>query len=63
MITMVHLLVASSKKPELSEFGGAFLFLLIVLFPHNEAIFDSAVEPVPIDQDQSVITGCSRSGG
>jgi hypothetical protein len=40
MLVLTQLLVMSSRRGELAEFGGAFLFTLIVAFPSNFATFD-----------------------
>ena len=62
MITIAHFLVQSPKKPELSEFGGAFLLLLIVLFPRNQAIFDPCAEPAS-DRQQCATSAPNPSPG
>ena len=40
MLALVQLLVMSSRRGELAEFGGAFLFTIIVALPSNFATFD-----------------------
>jgi hypothetical protein len=40
MLALVQLLVMSSRRGELAEFGGSFLFTLIVALPSNFATFD-----------------------
>ena len=44
MVVLTQLLVMSSRRGELAEFGGAFLFTLIVAFPSNFATFDPSRE-------------------
>ena len=41
LVLIVQVLVASSKKGELREFGMLFLFFLNVAFPYNKEIFQS----------------------
>lgn len=40
MLMMTQLLLNSSETGELTELGGAFLFLLILVFPRNQAIYE-----------------------
>ena len=39
IIVLVQLLMASSKRGEMSEFAGSFLFLLNIAFPYNHSLF------------------------
>ncbi len=39
VIVLVQLLMVSSKRGEMSEFAGAFLFLLNISFPYNRELF------------------------
>lgn len=41
-LLLVQVLMNSSRKPELLEFAGSFLFLLIVAFPENRSLFQAA---------------------
>jgi len=42
MLLLTQVLVQSSKRGELAEFGGAFLFVVIVAWPANAKVFDPA---------------------
>ncbi len=39
VIVLVQLLMVSSKRGEMSEFAGSFLFLLNIAFPYNHGLF------------------------
>jgi hypothetical protein len=39
IIVLVQLLMVSSKRGEMSEFAGSFLFLLNIAFPYNHGLF------------------------
>ena len=45
-LLLVQVSMNSSRKPELLEFAGSFLFLLIVAFPENRSLFQ-AIETAP----------------
>jgi hypothetical protein len=45
MFLLAQGLVASTRKGELAEFGGAFLFLMIVAFPANGSIYRAEGAP------------------
>ena len=45
-LLLIQVSMNSSRKPELLEFAGSFLFLLIVAFPENRSLFQ-AVDTTP----------------
>jgi hypothetical protein len=40
LIVVVELLIDSSKRGEITEFAGSFIFMLNVVFPYNQRCFD-----------------------
>ncbi len=45
IVVIVELLMEHSKKGELTEFAGSFLFMLNIAFPHNSENFQSSALP------------------
>lgn len=44
MVAITQLLLNSSETGELTEFGGAYLFLLILVFPLNRVIYEPQID-------------------
>ena len=42
VVAVAELLIDSSKRGEITEFGGSLVFMLNVIYPQNSAIFHSA---------------------
>ena len=47
LIAIVELLMDSSKRGEITEFAGSFVFMLNVAFPYNRQCFENTTEEPP----------------
>jgi hypothetical protein len=47
VLLVVQVLMDSSKKGEMLEFAGSFVFLLNVVFPYNRSLFQASGKQVP----------------
>lgn len=41
LVAVVELLIDSSKRGEITEFAGSFIFMLNVVYPHNQHCFEN----------------------
>jgi hypothetical protein len=41
MLTVIQIIMDDSKRGELAEFAGSFLFFLNIAFPYNREIFQA----------------------